>query len=331
MSSNSMRSKWNPAATVSLSNSELTALVQPVFPGASAINSVLTEGGLSNTNIRVDVSGVSAPILVRIYTREGNHSAKENAINKLVSGIVRTPRFLWQSDQNPVTGHPYAILEWAEGMRLELVSDPSDLLAVSRSIGECLAAVHSFRFEHSAFLSETLSLGEPLDLGPDGLVMYIERCLLSEPGLGRIDKSLTQELLDFVTREGHILHEWCLPSLTHADFGGSNILVKNHGGRWACTAVLDWEFAFSGAPYFDFGNLLRSPLGDSPGFADGIAQGYRDMGGTLPQEWKRIARIGDLSAWVDFLSRKDPGDALIADACRVIQKTISDGFKGTVS
>ncbi len=88
-------------------------------------------------------------------------------------------------------------------------------------------------------------------------------------------------------------------------------------------AVLDWEFAFSGSPAFDFGNLLRPPLGEAQGFADATAAGYRQAGRTLPSDWRRIARIADLSAWAEFLDRPDEGAARIDDAREVIRSTIA--------
>jgi aminoglycoside phosphotransferase (APT) family kinase protein len=91
------------------------------------------------------------------------------------------------------------------------------------------------------------------------------------------------------------------------------------------TAVLDWEFAFSGSPFFDLGNLLRPPLGDRPGLAAAVAAGYRRAGGQLPEDWRRMSELVDLMAWADFLNRPTTGEDLIRDAHAMITRLILGG------
>jgi len=88
------------------------------------------------------------------------------------------------------------------------------------------------------------------------------------------------------------------------------------------SAVLDWEFAFSGSPAVDFGNLLRPPLGQGREFTAALAAAYLEAGGWLPPDWQAIARLADLYAWVDFLSRPAASPALVEDARRMIRETI---------
>jgi aminoglycoside phosphotransferase (APT) family kinase protein len=49
--------------------------------------------------------------------------------------------------------------------------------------------------------------------------------------------------------------------------------------RWSISAVLDWEFAFSGSPPVDVGNMLRFREEQPDGFAAGFIAGYREAGG----------------------------------------------------
>jgi len=52
-----MRAGWGRAQPeLALSTAQLTALVQPAFPGQSVVGSTPVRGGLVNTNIRVDLS-----------------------------------------------------------------------------------------------------------------------------------------------------------------------------------------------------------------------------------------------------------------------------------
>ncbi len=81
----------------------------------------------------------------------------------------------------------------------------------------------------------------------------------------------------------------------HSDFNPKNVLAVRAGGRWSVSAVLDWEFAFSGSPLHDIGNMLR--FEQPPGFAAGFADGFRDGGGDLPRTGGRSARPWTCSRW----------------------------------
>ena len=322
-----MRSRWQASETVVLEPSALTELIQPLFPGEHVIACELASGGLSNTNIKLQIEHKQQPYLLRLYTRDGQTSGKEFAINKLTRAKVPSPEFLWHATTNGITGHPYVIMNWVEGQRLELVVNSlsaSQLLTVARSVGAALAGVHGFTFAHTGFLSDELQPIEPLDLGAAGLRAYIVSCLCQEPGRSRVDERFVADLLEFFDNECAILSQWqCPATLAHCDFGGSNILIdRDESGEPKVAAILDFEFAFSAAPSFDFGNLLRKPLGAMPGFSDAVVAGYLANGGTLPQQWRKISLLSDLSAWADFLSRINPGEAVIADAKRVIAETM---------
>jgi aminoglycoside phosphotransferase (APT) family kinase protein len=87
------------------------------------------------------------------------------------------------------------------------------------------------------------------------------------------------------------------------DFGGSNILINIDERGAHVTAVIDWEFALSGSPMLDLGNLLRPPLGKLPGFEDSVARGYRSAGAVLPDDWHRLTLYHGLADWASFLGR----------------------------
>lgn len=321
------RESWQASKRIALNLEELTKLVQPLFPQQKVISSQPTEGGLSNTNIKVQLDGTTTPYLVRLYTRDATALGKEIAINKLVSDTVPSAKFLWHDKSNPVTDNPYVIMEWVEGDRLELLvktMSAEDLTAAALSLGKTLSKIHSYTFAHSGFLLDDLIPSDPLDLGAKGLRLYISDSLEKALKKGRIDQELPEKLLQFFDNESNVFTEWAVSAcLTHCDFGGSNILMHRAGdGTPEVAAVLDWEFAFSGAPYFDFGNLLRNPIGSIPGFAESVATGYTSAGGILPKQWRKISALADLSAWVEFLTREDPGEAVITDSKKVITATM---------
>lgn len=309
-----------------LSKGELERLIQPAFPDATVNSSEFARGGLANTNIRVELSGRTNPVLLRIFDRAPEEAAKERRIFELLRDVVPSPEIFYFGTDSEIIG-PYMIMEFISGERLELVAnnvERSELLAIGRAVGESLATVHSIKFPRYGFFDQNLNVSDKLDMGAHGLAQYARKCLIDDIGGSRLGANLSEEILDFIEREGKILDQWTgEPCLTHSDFGGSNILVSKRDGNWKVAAILDWEFAFSGTPFFDFGNLLRKPLGSISGFERAVYDGYTTNGGTLPDEWRKMSLMTDLTAWLDFLTRPTAGDQLIADARQTIMETMT--------
>ncbi len=324
-----MRENWNRATEqLEFSPPELERLVKAAFPDKRVLDSAYTQGGLANTNIRVRLSDSEQPVLLRVFVRDPDQARKEYKIHELIAERVPAPRVLYFSPSNPVTGHPYLIREWTEGSRLEEVAsglELEDRTRLARSLGATLAAIHSHTFTRAGFFDGDLNVVIPVDLGSGGLIEFARRCLTEGPGGERLGTELAAELMRFIAREGSLLDEWAGdPCLTHSDFGGSNILVRCESTGWNVVAVLDWEFAFSGAPFFDFGNLLRQPLGALEGFEESVGQGYMAADGRLPESWRRMSLLTDLTAWLEFLTRPNAGSGVRATAQSVISTTIAN-------
>jgi aminoglycoside phosphotransferase (APT) family kinase protein len=327
-----VRANWRRTGGAGdLDRAGVARLVQAGLPAARVTGHHKALGGQSNTNIVVELAGPPARVVLRLYQRDPRQPRKEKALDELLAKRgAPSARILHVADDNPVNGLPYAIFEWIDGHRLETVMldmRRDHFAELAGPIGVALAAIHGIAFAHTGFFGDDLGVAEAVDLGGAGLVAHLRRRLHAGPGGARLGQKLTAQLLHFAEQEGSQLEDWLgRPCLTHADFNPSNILVRRtNSGAWTVAAVIDWEFAFAGSPAFDFGNLLRPPLGDAPGFADAVAKSYAAAGGRLPADWLRIARIADLYAWADFLARPDPSHAVVAEARRRIEAVIAAG------
>jgi aminoglycoside phosphotransferase (APT) family kinase protein len=324
-----MRQDWiRITPEIKLDRAAVGELVAAFRPGCAVADITALRGGLVNTNFEVRLFDRGDPILLRLYQRDRSLACKEVAVIRWVSGQVPVPRVLYFSEANPVTGHPYALMDWVEGQPLQAIMarrDRRGRASLGRSIGHTLAAIHRFRFEEYGFFDADLRVTEPFGLARDDLLAYLHTCLIEGPGGARLGQDLTAALLAFVEHEGDILDERSRPCLVHADFNPSNILVRPRPGSddWEVAAILDWEFACSGTPSLDFGNLLRPPLDRVEDFAEALAAGYCEAGGELPDEWQRLARLADLFAWADNLRRPEADPALIEDARAIIRGTIA--------
>lgn len=322
-----MRDGWTRSTPIlEVDAAAAERLIARAFPAARVTSVELVAGGLANTNLMTTVAGRDSPLLLRLYQRAPEEARKEWALHRLLAGRAPVPAILHAAESNPVTGGPYAIVEWVEGHHLGRIAPAlaaEARRALAHDIGRVLASIHAVTFPAAGFFAPDLTIAQPIDAGAGGLAGYLRLCLVDGRGGQRLGAELTEAALAFATRNGHRLEAWTAPPrLTHADFNGSNVLVHETPVGWRVAAVLDWEFAFAGAPFFDLGNLLRPPLGDLDGFAEAIAGGYREAGATMPADWRELARIADLTAWADFLNRADATPQVIADARRMIERTV---------
>lgn len=327
-----MREKWSRTqAVLEPRRSSIEALARRAFPDAEVVRVEKTFGGLANTNFRLELSGPGGarPVLLRYWQRDQQQAAKEIALLSFVSSRVPVPAVLVSGDADPDFGLPFAFMQWIDGERLDTLATrhaPDVLNDVGRSVGGALAAIHGFAFDRQGFFGADLAPRDDLDMDMRGILVWLDHCLREGPGGARLGAALTEALYAFVAREGHVLSSaWASqPILTHSDFNGSNILLQQElEGSWRIAAVLDWEFAFAGGPSFDFGNLLRPPLGDDADFMAGVIAGYRAAGKALPEGWLEASRMADLLSWVDFVSQPVCGGAVIKSARYMIGRVIA--------
>lgn len=314
-----MRDDWpRSRPLLDLDKDAVATLVAAALPGTKISSVAPLAGGLSNTNLLVALDGPPHRVVLRLYQCEIEKARTEAALSRMVEGRVPAARFLHFAETSPIAGGPYAVVEFIDGERFDLLApglDNETLGLASEAIGAELARIHAIGFPHRGFLDGDRLLPEAIDLGTAGLRAYLRERLLDGPGSERLGAELTRAVIAVAESADDLLERWpAAPCLTHADYNGSNLLVRRQGEDWQVAAVLDWEFALSGIPAQDFASLMRPPLAARPGYVEGVARGYRSAGGTLPDDWLRIARIADLFSWADILGRPEILPEVIADA-----------------
>ncbi|MBS0470856.1 MAG: aminoglycoside phosphotransferase family protein [Proteobacteria bacterium] len=309
-----MRLGWTRAVPVLAPTADaVAAMVAAGLPGARMTGFAPVDGGLANTNLRVELE--SGRVLLRLYQRDPGQARKEAALAERLAGRVPIPSHLHAGRQG---GYHYALVEWIDGERLEVAlmhwSD-AERAAAGVSVGHGLAAIHAVTFANPGFLDERL-VPTPMDVGPDFILGFLRKALADGIGRARIGAALADATLRWA--RDHAALRWPgSPCLVHSDFNGSNILMRGTD----VAAVVDWEFAMSGSPDGDFGNLLRNHPDEA--FIEGVSAGYRAAGGTLPDDWRVLARRADLLAWADFLQRPDLHPSVIESARGAIAATIA--------
>lgn len=324
-----MKENWERSVpVVELSRMEVDALIQSSFPGKRVDRFQLVEGGFANTSYKLELSGGGLPLFLRIYTKsaQGGTAGKERALAELLAGKVPISRFLDFHESNPVTGHAYALQEWIDGVTLARTlpnAADGDLAEIGLHLGEVLARISSFTFQTSGLLDGELRVAQPIPMGSEGFLAFNHQTILEGNASALLGEELTAELWAFLDANAAVLDSVEVQNcLVHGDFDSLNILVRKENGGWRIAGIVDWEFAFSGSAVFDLGHILRPPLGDRAAFEESLIRGYTKSDGKLPECWKRAGKLADLSAWIDFLSRPNPLETVVATSREMILRTM---------
>ena len=246
------------------------------FLGSRAVVAAgILPGGRINSNYRVDLSD-GTRVVVRYYGK--GSPAVERAAMDLVKGRLPVPEIL-------DAGESWAVMRFLPGEPLAIHP------AAARAAGRALATVASVALPWPG----TFGAGGAITPFPfDGLAGFIREAM-GRAGVGAILGSRRVASVErlLVREAGRMSEIDACSVLSHGDFNPANILVAD--GQ--VTGVLDWEFAHSGSPWMDPGNLLRDL---PPQYHEDVARGMVDERFDLAFDWRYRAQVGDLTSRLDF-------------------------------
>jgi len=234
------------------------------------------DGGFSGETFLAEAAGERT--VVRIYADRGARRGPEAveidaAVLRLVRGLLPVPEVLEVRRPDPEAGTPGVLVtSYLPGERLDLLLptlDEPGRRAVGARLGALLGRLAQMPFlRPGPFVDGELRIGPfPPELAD--LTVFVARqrsgTAFERWPQGDYDALVAiaekaQELLDTVERT----------TLVHSDFNPKNLLVDP--ATLAVTGLLDWEFAYAGAPVADLGNLLR--FDREPRFVEAVLDGY---------------------------------------------------------
>jgi len=166
-------------------------------------------------------------------------------------------------------------------------------------------------------------VGDPLLEGRDAMPRFIDLCLESPHLQQRIPADLRQRIHELAwCWSGELAGCGTQSTLVHGDFNKRNTLVSEAGGCWTVAAVLDWEFAIAGAPLADLATFLRYDRVSAPQIEHHFSGGFLSAGGTLPDDWRYLAKVIDLVALSESLTREELPESVTADLVELVRATL---------
>ena len=318
-------------AALALDAAAIAALLAPAFPGHAVLTAALLSGGLANTNYKITLAGGDEPVVLRLFTRDPAACQTELDIYHLAGARVPMPAILFADPTGERSGRPYLVARWIEGTKLDdllAYGDEAAVTSAAHAVGAALAGLTAFPFARPGFFGPGLTIARPLAPAPESVPAYVHEALFAGAAGARLGSELTQALWRLLRENAALLAAADAQTvLVHGDYKAQNLLVRrlgaDSGAGWSVAAVLDWEFAFAGSPLFDVAICLRYACTLPPAFTSAFAAGYRDAGGILPPDWRRIIRLLDLVSLCDFLNRPDPRGTMIADVTALLRATVA--------
>ncbi|MFC0625220.1 phosphotransferase family protein [Kribbella deserti] len=271
-----------------------------------AASAVPMTGGYGGETYTVSAAGEDA--VLRLYLRDPNRVSVDVALMRLVRGILPVPRVLDAKLVGSVEDPPYVLCERLPGVNLETylpTAAEDQRRRIGEQLGELLARLSGMPFLRGGMFEGDDLIPREFDLGEGGLVDWYRKhaaAIALDPVRGAkltvvLAEVDDQVVLDEVDDQVELPPErFCL---VHSDFNPKNLLVDPETA--IITGLVDWEFAHSGSPYTDLGNLLR--FCDDPVLAGAVLDVVRRRAPALAEPLQRRAREADLWALIELAGR----------------------------
>lgn len=289
----------------------------------------LLSEGCANTNYKVSFLTSRPPVMLRIYVRERSALEREIALHNLVLGTVPVPRFLFSDERCAIFPHPYAIIEWIDGILMrELI-----LRGNEQAIAECafeaglyLSKLRAIRFAKGGFFQDKLKV-RPFT--PDERYEPFVRSMLEDKAVKTsLGAKLHQAAQQFFADNLDLIPQEDNANLTHGDYDPANMLVKEVNGHWHIAAILDWEFSFAGTYLLDIGLMLRYSHKLPNCYEKNFILGIESTGEALPSSWKKKAKLMDLMCLLQLAHYNPPNQRpnLNRDVVALIKNTLENWY-----
>ena len=284
-------------------------------------------GGLNNSNIKITTNNGESFVL-RIYSKNDESMDIERTILNLLKDKVPVPQVLYFDSSCAAFNYPFLILSWVHGVQLSEViarRNKEEISSVAGAVGASLAQIHKFKFPDSGFFDDKLNIKEHVKLNAEKFLKYTKESLVNGYTGKHLGFQICAKVLRFSQEHAYLIDNLGEQnSLVHSDFNPLNILVKEKTSGISISAILYWEYAFSGSPLMDIGNMLRYENLTGLVLLHPFISGYQDNGGCLPDKWLQKAKLLDLIALVQLLNKKECGAVRVRDIKRLILNMLAE-------
>ena len=109
--------------------------------------------------------------------------------------------------------------------------------------------------------------------------------------LGVHDSAFRDEIIKYFRNKLPIFAAQQEPTLVHLDWHKDHFRVEKINGKWKVVGVLDFEFAEYAPKLYDFVKSERWLFRDEPATREPFMRGYKEAGGSLPENHSEALNV----------------------------------------
>ena len=308
------KSNWEKAdQNHHISSETIHNMVKLALPSKKLLKNEIISGGCANLNIKIILDNGQIFIL-RVYLRDRASAYREQKLAELIKKNIPIPQIYFIGEYKEQI---FAIVEYINGITLRefILNNPNeDIKQVMFEAGKILNKTRQYKFANAGFFDQDLQV-----IPSSESYLKFTKKNLQHPN---IPSNFKIQIGNYLKQYGDFFPKENERNLVHADYDPANILVDEINGIWKITAILDWEFAFSGSTLCDVANMLRYAHQMPKIFTEAFLTGLSD----LPKDWELSINLLNLFSLLDCLARCDidkrPNQ--YQDICQLIEYILND-------
>jgi len=247
----------------------------------------ITEG-FSHFNFEVKINKEPNAVIIRFSNnkdQEYDLKKEEFVIKLLQENNIPVPKILF-SNENCM------ILEKLKGTRLDTIWDSlpiNEKLQITKEQGILLKKIHKIKFKDFGKITskgvvsdksfEFKSMGNKPDYS-----LFLRECLnlFGEDffrllSYKHLSTKFVTDFIKVVNNNLKTIDYSGQPTLIHGDFHKAHIFLTKINNHWKITGLIDFEFARSSSPEYDFIKLHRDNFFNDPELLNALKQGYGEI------------------------------------------------------
>lgn len=298
------KNKWEKTNQHFIVSSQMIQeMVCCAFPHATLLSHEIISGGCANLNVKISLLNEPHPFILRIYVRDKDAAYREQKLAALIKHTVPLPEVYYVGD---FEDNRYTITQFMPGINLRdlLLNYPHESMKnVMFEAGQILGKIQAHIFPKAGFFDTDLNINQPISR--QECLSFARECLTHSTVLETIGPDCIDKLTRIFEKYSSFFPDEDQTHLVHGDYDPANILVDKIDDTWKITAILDWEFAFSGSWLWDISNMLRYAHQMPSVFEESFLHGLKDKGLILPNQWRLKIYILNLLSLLSCLVRAD--------------------------
>ncbi len=282
-------------------NIQIKELIEREF-SANVIKEEKINEGFSHHMYSVEIDREPFSVIIRFLNSKDEKfdlSKEEFIITKLKETGLPVPKIYAFNERDS-----YMILEKFKGIRLDTIWDSlskEEKIRITKKLGEILTKVHQINLEDFGYILAGGKIKKEIkykfkpkgeEIKSSNFLKHVLSAFFEDVSLlasyPNISKEFLMKVCSYVLSRVNSLDYTGKPTLIHNDFMIGHVFVEKINNEYEITGIIDFEFAESSDPEYEFIKLHRQGFFDDQDLKNALEEGY---GRKIDEEKVRSFRL----------------------------------------